>query len=414
MHRTALLLVLASACGDDGGVHTLKDAPTLDASPGTATVTLRVGRQPVPNYTVYFQGPDSSEIATIQTDANGQASAVVPDGSSVSTLDFEYYGNKASRSVVTIMGVKAGDHLAITGNVDFYLESADLDVTFAPYTGVATPTYEVQTTCGGTRFGDVTQRSFGAPLCSPRIDSMVMAVDSSNRNVAYIATLDQAIDAPLDLTSVAWTALTSSGSTYTSIPEAQYIEPSRRLVTPRGEIMRCSDGFQSGATTYTANLDCPMIPGVTMLDTLMYTDVELMWEVTQPVTTQASTIDVANTLIRGIASTSFDGATRTISWTETASGATPEFVTLHIEDRSHPNPNYWEIIAPYDGTSITLPALVGEAAELALDPTIQPSVVARTGTATGGYDAIRRHGPFFERSITDEISRIITVRPYVD
>ncbi len=412
MHRTALLVVLISACGDDEGVRPLKDAPTLDASPGTATVTVRAGRQPIANHTVYFQGPDSSEIATVQTDADGRASAVVPAGSSVTTLDLEYYRNKASRSIVTIMGVKPGDDLAITGSPDLLVESARLDVVIAPYTGVPSPLYAMRTTCGDASLGDTTSSSYFSLLCSPRIDALVRAVDSSNRDVAYVAVLDQAIDVPLDLTGVAWTPLTSSGTTYTNIPAATYIESYRRLVTPRGELLSCSDVSQNASSTYTASMDCPTIPGVTMVDTLVYTDVQTIWEVTQPVATPASTIDVANMAVRAPSSPNFDGAARTISWSESQTGATPEFVTLWIEDRSHPNPNYWEIIAPYDGASITLPTLVGEAAEIDLAPTTVPYVIVRTGTATGGYDAIRPHGPFFERSLTSEISRILTARPY--
>src|SRR5687768_1095190 len=113
MKQSLLVVTLLAACGDDGGVNKLPDAP----APGMASVTVRIGRMPAANRTLYFQGPDGSEIATVQTDANGTASAIVEAGSSVTALDIlDVRFNRPGRNVVTIMGVQPGDDLTLTGN----------------------------------------------------------------------------------------------------------------------------------------------------------------------------------------------------------------------------------------------------------------------------------------------------------
>ncbi len=109
MKHSWLALALVAACGDDQGVRTLDDAPPFDAEPGVASVTLLIGRVPIADRTVYFQGPDGAEIATVQTDASGRASAVVPPGSSITVLDvLRVRFNRPGRNVVTVMGVEPG------------------------------------------------------------------------------------------------------------------------------------------------------------------------------------------------------------------------------------------------------------------------------------------------------------------
>ncbi len=406
MHRAILLVTVLAACGDDGGVRTLDDAPPFDAAPGMATVTVRAGRHLLANHTVYFQAPDSSEIATVQTDAEGRASAVVPDGSSVTTL---VPGNGATSTIYTVMGVKPQDALTLTVATNF--EQPDVTFTFPAYTGVATAVYAIDTTCGGEGVGEGTTHVLAQDLCSPRTDTMVLARDvTGTQHVAYLAKLDQPFADTIDLAGETWMEIVPSTTTYTNIPaETVRTTAARNLVTPRGVLARCYGG--AGAPpTHIAALSCATLTGATMRDVFMYTDHQLIHDFSQVATAPSSTIDLANVTVRGASDAPIDGATRTLSWTETA-GAAPDFVWVRlIEQGATPYDRY--VLAPYDSTSITLPSLIGDAAVFDLEAGDEPYIELRLGTATGGYDAIRPHGPMYEDSVSNEIERIVTSRPY--
>lgn len=410
----ALLPAALAACGDDGGVHTLDDAPPFDVppdvAPGTATVTLRLGRIPLANHTVYFQGPDSTEIATVMTDATGTATAIVPPDSSVTVLGLRDIANPAITSIVTVMGVSPGDHLRIDGSARFPQET--IDFTWSAYTGVASPSYGISTTCGGDGLGEGTTGGLHLDRCSPRIDVLAYARDAAvgGPPLAYAAKLDQPFGA-VDLTGETWTAMPMVGSTYTSIPLTTSVHSSRHIVTPRGRIAGCSATPQSNTSTYAPVMPCPNIAGTTTFDTLLFTDHQTTFEVTHRITTASPAFDLAGSMIKAPASSgAFDTTTRVLIWKETA-GATPDFMTVFANKVSGAAPYfYWDIMAPYRGDSLTLPALVGEAAPFVLGNEANP--VITTGTATGGYDAIRVHGPFYMDGLTDEIERIVVGYQY--
>ena len=94
----SLLLATTTACGDDG-VHHLGDAPPVpldgsagsdapfDAAPQPVQLTITAAGAPVAGVKVYFQATDSTEIATMPTDATGVARAFMPHGGYVTVLD---------------------------------------------------------------------------------------------------------------------------------------------------------------------------------------------------------------------------------------------------------------------------------------------------------------------------------------
>src|SRR4051812_646376 len=96
--RTALasVVLLVAACGDDGGVRHLDGGPTIDSPmmmidapvvPQPVTVTVTSGGTPQADVKVYFLANDSSVISNTLTDSAGVASAVMPNGGTVTAVD---------------------------------------------------------------------------------------------------------------------------------------------------------------------------------------------------------------------------------------------------------------------------------------------------------------------------------------
>ncbi len=67
----------------------------------------------------------------------------------------------------------------------------------------------------------------------------------------------------------------------------------------------------------------------------------------------------------------------------------------------------WHVLAPYTESRLVLPRLIGEGAAHDLAPEDLLFPVLTVGTATGGYDAIRRFGPNYLDGITTEIAQLV-------
>ena len=414
MMRSLSLLALLVACGDDESVRVLPDADGADGAPdaprGVATLTIRIGGVPAVGHTVYFQAPDGAELAIVQTDANGRASAVVPANSSVTTLDVYNSRARDGHNVVTILGVQPGDDLNLAG--DFGLAQVPVQVTFPAFTDIAMPRYSLFTTCGR---GSATTPSTVIALaqCNPRIDTVAVArIDETGEALAYIARLDQPASATIDLSGETWAALPTVTSTYTNIPPFDYSSVVQRSIrTARGPIVECS-GRGGTAPSFAVQLTCPVIAGTTAVDIVAWGDVTANREVIHPISTTTSpTFDLAGAQVQSPLDYAFDLATRSVTWNQDSVGATPDFVRLEIESRNRDLD--WRVIAPYAAArSITLPPLLGEAASVDLDATDAPFAIITTGTATGGYDVVRPFGPEVTQAIAPDIARIVTARPY--
>ncbi len=248
-----VLLVACGACGDDGGVNTLPDAPA-----GMASVTIRMGRTPAANRTVHFQGPDGAEIATVQTDSTGTASAVVPVGSSVTALDIlALRPNDDRKNVVTVMGVEPGDDIVLTGTFD--LPRANVTFTYPTYAG-ANPQYGVLTNCNNEETGTGTTATRPVPQCSSRVDAMALVVDGFDHAGAFIAKPDQPFG-DVDFAAEPWTEITPASRTYTNIETNLTVTSGRFVTTSRGPLFDCREDNGGAGPTHVASVSCPAMPG---------------------------------------------------------------------------------------------------------------------------------------------------------
>lgn len=132
---TGLFAALAG-CGDDDGTRRLADAPPAEDGPQPDTpvpvTTVNVtayarfyegltAMAPRQGATVYAFGPTNALVATVTTDAAGNASVELPDGGSV-TIEYPHVmqGVQQYRSwVTTYAGVKPGDHLVVGDSFSF-------------------------------------------------------------------------------------------------------------------------------------------------------------------------------------------------------------------------------------------------------------------------------------------------------
>lgn len=401
MKHSWLALALVAACGDDQGVRTLDDAPPFDAEPGVASVTLLIGRVPIADRTVYFQGPDGAEIATVQTDASGRASAVVPPGSSITVLDvLRVRFNRPGRNVVTVMGVEPGDELTLRG--DAGLVSSNLTFSY-PAFGTPPPLYGVITNCNNNEAGMQLSSTLPVPRCGERVDAILLVTDGLGGVEHYIAKPDQPFG-DIDVTGETWTPTPTLETTYTNVPDVAGVSSGRFFTSPRGPLYTCRTPLVGTGPTRTSQISCPSFPEAIMLDLMAYQEDRTLYEVAHLITSDAPTIDVANTRLRApIRNLELDIATRALTWEESATGITPEFVRAHIESDDID----WHVLAPYTESRLVLPRLIGEGAAHDLAPEDLLFPVLTVGTATGGYDAIRRFGPNYLDGITTEIAQLV-------
>ena len=397
---------MAGACGDDG-VRSLPDAPTsFDApDPDAVHVTILIGGVPVPDHPVTFQNPDGTELATVRTDASGTASATISAGSTLTTLDlFEVRFNRPGRNVVTIMGVQPGDELTLRG--DAGVGTSDLTFHYPTFTGgTSPPMYGVVTNCNNSEAGtDPATATLPVRHCQPRIDALMFVIDGLGGVEHYIAKPDQAFG-DVDFSGDEWTAIPTVGTTYTNVPaEFTGVSSSRRVTSPRGPLYTCRATVTGTGSTRTSQSRCASFPGASLLDILSYRQDTTEYSVVHTITTDAPTLDVAGTQIKApTRDLTLDVPTRTLAWTESAVGVTPDFVGVHIETTDID----WHVIAPYTGNTLALPPLLGAAAPHDLEPTDSPNPVLSVGAAMGGYSAVRRFGPNYLDVLTTEIAQIL-------
>ncbi len=351
--------------------------------PGMARVTVLAGGVPRANHPVTFQRSDSTEIATVMTDASGVAAAMVPEGSYVTAFDI-YQVSSPFRSIVTVMGVKPGDSIEIRGDANAPEEN--IAFTYPAYAGAIS--YDVASTCAADGVGGSTMPSLSSRPCSPRIDTLVVARDDTGNELAYLAKLDQPFDQVIDLTGETWVMATPVATTYTNVPSFALNRASRRYTTPRGTFGECQAiGYTSGTFTFA----CPEIAGVTVVEETWLWEDAVGRYVYSPA--PAAPIDLTGAAIAAPTDYAYSiPGTRELLWTERA-GATPQFVMAQVSGTGGSAPYRWEIVAPYTGSTLPLPTLTGEG-EI-YNNLEDAGAFVWLGTAEGGYDAIRQLGPTY-------------------
>jgi hypothetical protein len=173
----SFLMVAAAGCGGDDGKKNTDAAPTADACancgtpdaapPAPVKVVAIFDNKLEANVPVVFQRADDTVISTKMTDANGEATEIVPAGGSVSIVRQPVGGaGQAQNSVHTFMGVQPGDVLP-TGVVSKKPRTISISVTMP--NGGGGSTFDLLNSCGDIVSGTQTGRT--GPVLTVNIDA---------------------------------------------------------------------------------------------------------------------------------------------------------------------------------------------------------------------------------------------------
>jgi hypothetical protein len=406
--KRLLCLVPLVACGDDGAIpiDAPVDSSSIDApidgppTPGTVSLTIRDGGAGVEGVDVYFQQPDGSLAAKVATDASGVATATVQTGGWVTVVD-PFDGSApgvrglAHAEIKTFAGVKPGDELLIEEPAYAFIS---VDVTLPTITNG--DAWEVWTTCGNDLF--VSTASELALFCTGATDFTVVALDDTGAPIGFFYEPNVLLSdgATIDLSTETYAAVGDASFAYASVPTAfDRVEVFNGIASPRGVSYQLETGgdLTGGAATILQARPSPA--NTTAFVESTFGEVEptanehiaISWG--PSATTTATTFDGTNKFLPSFTGDpTFDPATRQLAWTSTTTTAQPDFVKARFEGiRNEPLAAwYWDIVAPYNGTSVTFPVLpTGIELFNALATDFTEVRELKTAKLSGGYDAIR-------------------------
>lgn len=385
------LCLWAGACGDDDSNGRLPDAPTsIEASvdPMPVTVTVTFGGKPSANQTVYFQSKDSVTTETRQTDASGNASAVVEAGGFVTVIEPARppSGLDAFTNLSSFAAVQPGDHLY----VDVPGSSGE-DQTFT--VNVSVPNEEVgndywlYTTCGsgeiGRGNGQVRAPSSpkararkGAQVlaavtntitlfepCGGTADVLALAFDPENFLVKWAYKPNVAVASNTNITFDAWTDSAEMTFDYTFV-SGSHANFQRRLYTARGPLYTIFDDVFGEGTQGAKSIQLPNPDGVSALTISNDNPNEGSGQnyVVEWGANTSYALDFNTTALHNFQSSAdVDAAGHKVTWDEATDGKTPDFALATFSASRGGEGDVrtwsWRIMAPYTAGAVTYPVL---------------------------------------------------------
>jgi len=448
-----VLGVAAVACGDDDGSGNLADAPpsmTIDARPAdaapeidappidspppaprTVTVTVTLAGVAAPGQTVYFQSADSQRTTTVETDVNGDATALVEAGGFVTVIEPEprieavrglaEIGPNAHLS--TFAGVQPGDHLF----VDVPLQDVGTSVTFA----INVPDeeqnrrYDLYSTCGHADIGRGTEppqdpgelrrrtrRAIAAEPVSNQVtlfgcngvaDLLVVSSEVGEgtfpRGWMYRPNVLLANEVTVDFTGEYQSVLDTSFA-YT-VSSSLSVNVKRELRTSRGTLYddnNTNTAFPDGSSAVTS-LAMPDPEAVVAVTTSLDNPRDGLSQqgVIDWGTNEGYELTIDTDRLRAFASSPvLDIDAHALTWTEAAEGATPDFAMgSYFESRFDGEELHewtWRIVGPYvaGATALTYPVLPTTLFDFLPRGGDEPELLTFTTVkAPGGYGAAR-------------------------
>jgi hypothetical protein len=409
MRKLLLLVVaMAAACGDDDPVRHLDggmDAPDsmmmIDAPvvPMPVKLTVTLDGQPQAGVKVYFLASDSSVVSNTMTDSAGVATGVLMSGSVTAVNPFSTAQGAITYEVYTFTGVKPGDQLKLDEN--FGETTTTADITGPEDTDPNTAAYVFSTPCTVTD-PIPTPGSGASPMttmyltgkCSATTDFLVYSLDSAGKVLHYFYVKDQAVGTTIDFTAKTWaapTAKTYAITNTTALNDEYYV--TQRLASARGEIA-VLDLF-STQTPGAYTLDVPAFSqAVSIIQTQgnvggLTEHRILEWA---PFSNAAYTLDAGSKLLVDVTTApTFDATTHTLSWSEGATGLTPDFTVAVINSFREPSTYWtWSIAGAHGAASLAFPTLPTDVFDFNVMTGDSTNVnMMILGKMPGGYDAVR-------------------------
>ncbi|MCW5805584.1 MAG: hypothetical protein KIT31_24655 [Deltaproteobacteria bacterium] len=411
-----LVGLFLSACGDDG-VGKLTDAPPnpdgkeIDApTSGPVKITITSGSTGVPGVRVLFQNADSSLVLSATTDANGAAVATMDAGGFVTAIDafprsFPT-GAAPPSELQTFAGVKPGDELVLhEGNGATSIVNVRVNI---PLDGAAS-TYRLHTPCGtfglSSGGGSGSGSGSGAPGgsltlfdCPATADFLVEGFDSEGLPVRTLfkANVALAEGAIIDLTADSYVSVTDATFMYTNVPQRfGVLNVSNTVQTTRGPIYEIFGSFDvsNGTGAFSSKAPALIAGTLSVTSTSFFDNRSIHNVVGWGAATNTYTLDAGAALLPAFTgSPRFDVATHTTSWTQAATGATPD-LSVHTVDLFRPSTGQewsWTIAAPFTNASVALPVLPADGSRFNAGAEDNISIFDfATAKVPGGYDAIR-------------------------
>jgi len=403
--RFPSLMILVGACGggsSSGAPPDVNvDAAVDGASSQPVTLTVTEGGAPRVGVHVYFVATDSTPVATVDTDAGGMASAMLPAGGSVTLLDpfpdtvEELAPTVGQNQLVSYLGVQPGDHLTL-------LRSDRLAVSFtlvAPAVTGAT-NYDVITTCGNDSLrpdaagGATASGTVMLKGCHGATDVAIVArsVDPVSHASTPLSGLFHA-GAVADGTAVTlsdpYAALVTRSFTYLNPPAGATLDVAHSPLAAHGPI----GPFKPTLTGNSGTIHEPVTTASSAV-TVSYDRSTVHYSVMEWGALAVDyQLDLAGALPRDIVDPpTYDVAGGRATWGEAAQGATPD-ASVMLVGAARPAQSRkwtWTVIAPYTRGEIRLPRLPTDVADWipVAGDTARVDQVTNL-KLTGGYDALR-------------------------
>ena len=417
----SLWLPACGGCSDVGSVGGLPDArPSPDAMidgmrPGDTSVTLTVLKDgaPAAGVAVYFLDTNDSVVLSDVTNQSGVVRADMEGGGSVTAVN-PFTPPPAPRPAIdelrTFVGVKPGDHLALTQT----MRVASTFTLQVPSVGGETPdtSYGVVTNCGTGSLapsGDGSAPSAQIALadCADGVADLVVVatvppppgvIVPGGSSVREMFQPGAALPAPqssdvMDMSGATWNEPTRVPFTYLNAPAA----PMAALywIRNRGNLGPFHVGLLGNAG---ATFVPPGVVSTGLTHVVVDTHVEptggavgahdvIDWGLAGP----SYRLDLDGVLLPDLLSRpSFDAVSNSVIWSEDTAGATADLTSAAIQVNRGGRRWHWEIVAPYQPGQIVFPHLPVGTGDY--DPTADDVVTAEpvmNAKVTGGYDAAR-------------------------
>lgn len=397
MHRLPLVLLLAAAaCGDDGGNNKVDagsndiDAKVFEDAPSVndpVKITVKYNGAAKAGVRIHFQNPDSTLIASADTDSNGVASAMMPNGGWVTAVNpFAQTGGPSAR-LWTYGGVQPGDDLQLA---DSQFNGSNLAVTTASDAAGTVTGYLVGTPCNQSTSSTTAVDVYIDTSCKPTTDAIVASLDVNDEIVHWALATD--VDSSGASADLSGTALagdpTSKTFTLSNLP-GNATDPlvGAELYTAKGRV------YETEANAATATLK---LPAFTNAFELFHGEVlqdfgGQVFGNWSTFSSTAVTVDLSTRLLKEATSgVTWDQANKTADWTEATTGVTPEFGQADAQIfKTGFGYVDWKVVGPYTPGEVKFPTLPVETQDYNPTASDTVSVDVTVGKVSTGWDSYR-------------------------
>jgi hypothetical protein len=354
-----------------------------------------MGGDPVPNVVAVFLDAHDKQLAAVVTDANGDASAAMTPGGSVTAIIHQ--GMDLDR-LVTFTAVSPGDVLALELAQPGPALAADVNLTF-PTDGAQT--YTMYPSCGDPVASPDATFVFRPLGCAGSADFVLSAGDGDTVT-AFLVAMGVDIRSDASVTGT-FAPPVAPGYAYTNIPSAITAVSTRAAVLGHNGVMYAaasSETLSASQTAVTLHETLPDTATPALVTTNLWPQAsELGQQLVADVVSDASAdyaIDVTQAMLpRYTTAPTYDAASRAVSWGEAPAEAQSTVVRVRLhayrDDIPAGHSWSWEIAAAKNATTVTFPALP-DVDGFSFIPSATDTVGIddlTTAAFPGGFDALR-------------------------